>query len=72
MKIENNVIVEFNSADKNLFIPKNVVGVDCLLARPTAMEYWALQYVKSVEVIAPKSLREKIKGTLKNSAKQYD
>lgn len=32
MKIENNVIVEFNSADKNLFIPKNVVGVDCLLA----------------------------------------
>ena len=43
-----------------------------MLASPTAMEYWALQYVKSVEVIAPKSLREKIKETLKNSAKQYD
>jgi len=43
-----------------------------LLASPTAMEYWALQYVKSVEVIAPKSLREKIKETLKSSVKKYD
>jgi predicted DNA-binding transcriptional regulator YafY len=43
-----------------------------LLASPSAMEYWALQYVKSVEIIAPKSLREKIKETLKKSAKKYD
>ena len=43
-----------------------------LLASPTAMEYWALQYVKSVEIIAPKPLREKIKETLKNSVKKYD
>ena len=43
-----------------------------LLASPAAMEYWALQYVKSVEIIAPKSLREKIKETLKNSVKKYD
>jgi predicted DNA-binding transcriptional regulator YafY len=43
-----------------------------LLASPTAMEYWALQYVKSVEVIAPKSLREKIKETLKGSVEKYD
>jgi hypothetical protein len=33
------------------------------------MEYWALQCVKSVEVIAPKSLREKIKETLKTALK---
>ena len=36
------------------------------------MEYWVLQYVKSVEIIAPKSLREKIKETLKSNAKKYD
>jgi predicted DNA-binding transcriptional regulator YafY len=30
-----------------------------------------LQYVKSVEVISPKSLRERIKQTLLEGAKQY-
>lgn len=43
-----------------------------LLASPTAMEYWALQYVKSVEVVAPKFLRERIKETLTNGVKRYD
>ena len=42
-----------------------------LLASPTAMEYWALQYVKSVEVITPKSLRERIKETLDSGVKKY-
>ena len=42
-----------------------------LLASPTAMEYWALQYVKSVEVIVPKSLRERIKETLDSGVKRY-
>ena len=43
-----------------------------LLASPSAMEYWALQYVKSVEVIEPKSLRERIKKTLADGVKQYE
>ncbi len=43
-----------------------------LLASPSAMEYWSLQYVKSVEVISPKSLRERIKKTLANGVKQYE
>ena len=42
-----------------------------LLASPTAMEYWALQYVKSVEVLVPKSLRERIKETLDSGVKKY-
>ena len=42
-----------------------------LLASPSAMEYWALQYVKSVEVISPKSLRERIKESLLEGVKQY-
>lgn len=43
-----------------------------LFASPTAMEYWALQYVKSVEVLSPKFLRERIKETLEKGAKKYD
>jgi predicted DNA-binding transcriptional regulator YafY len=43
-----------------------------LLASPSAMEYWALQYLKSVEVIEPKSLRERIKKTLADGVKQYE
>ena len=43
-----------------------------LLASPSAMEYWALQYVKSVEVISPKPLRERIKETLANGVKMYE
>lgn len=42
-----------------------------LLASPSAMEYWALQYVKSVEIISPKSLRERIQKTLMEGVKQY-
>ena len=42
-----------------------------LLASPSAMEYWALQYVKSVEVISPQSLRERIKKTLLEGVEQY-
>ena len=43
-----------------------------LLASPNAMEYWALQYIKSVEIISPKSLRQQIKETLENGVKKYD
>ena len=43
-----------------------------LLASPSAMEYWALQYVKFVEVISPKSLREQIKEALVKGVQKYD
>ena len=43
-----------------------------LLASPAAMEYWALQYVKSVQILAPKALREQIKETLKNGVSLYE
>ena len=42
-----------------------------LLASPAAMEYWALQYAKSVEILAPVSLRKQIKETLKKSLQAY-
>lgn len=42
-----------------------------LLASPTAMGYWALQYVKSVEIISPKSLREHIKEALLKGIELY-
>ncbi len=37
-----------------------------------AMEYWAMQYLNSVEVISPLSLREKLKTNLKNAMEKYD
>ena len=42
-----------------------------MTASSAAMEYWALQRVKSVEVIAPKSLRKRIKETLNGGISEY-
>ena len=42
-----------------------------LWASPTAMEFWALQYVSQVEVIAPAQLREKIKESLQGGLEKY-
>ena len=39
---------------------------------PKAMGYWALQYVDSVEVISPLSLRQTIKESLKDGLKKYE
>ncbi len=36
-----------------------------------AMEYWAMQYMNSVEVISPVSLRDKIKENIKNAREKY-
>ena len=43
-----------------------------LLASIEAMEYWALQYVKHVEITSPLSLREKIKETLSCGLDKYN
>ncbi len=37
-----------------------------------AMEYWAMQYLNNVEVISPRSLREKLKENLKNALQKYE
>lgn len=42
-----------------------------LMVSPDAMEYWALQYIKAVEIISPLSLRERIKATLEKGLQQY-
>ncbi|MBO5334945.1 MAG: WYL domain-containing protein [Clostridia bacterium] len=44
------------------------VGV---LVSPMAMEYWALQYVRSVEIISPASLRERVRDALEKGADKY-
>ena len=38
---------------------------------PQAMEYWAMQYLNTVEIISPISLREKLKENLKNATEKY-
>jgi predicted DNA-binding transcriptional regulator YafY len=42
-----------------------------LMASPSAMEHWALQYLNYVEIIAPASLRERIKEALDKASKVY-
>ena len=44
------------------------VGV---LVSPMAMEYWALQYVRSVEIISPASLRERVRDALEKGVGKY-
>jgi predicted DNA-binding transcriptional regulator YafY len=43
-----------------------------LIASPTAMEFWALQYLNHVEVISPAHLRNKIKDCLNYAIKNYE
>lgn len=42
-----------------------------LLASPSAMEHWAMQYLNYVKVIAPEHLREAIKKDLENAVEKY-
>ncbi len=38
---------------------------------PQAMEYWAMQYLNTVEIVSPLSLREKLKENLKKAMQKY-
>ena len=38
---------------------------------PMAMEYWAMQYLNFVEILSPKTLRERIAENLKSAKKKY-
>ncbi len=40
-------------------------------ASPTAMEFWAMQYLNYVEILEPKELRETIKKNLQNAEEKY-
>ena len=37
-----------------------------------AMEYWAMQYGKFVEIISPSSLRERVINNLKETLNKYE
>ncbi len=45
------------------------VSIKCSLK---AMEYWAMQYLNSVEVISPDSLRSRIRENLRSGFEKYD
>ena len=42
-----------------------------LTASPTAMEYWALQYIYYVEIVQPEALRARIRDALEDGLKKY-
>ena len=43
----------------------------CVRSSPSAMEYWALQYVGAIEILSPAKLREEIGKTLSEAAEKY-
>jgi predicted DNA-binding transcriptional regulator YafY len=50
-------------------------GDKCLVtfnASLMAMEYWAMQYLNNVEIVAPQSLRDTIKKNLSNAVERYN
>ena len=42
-----------------------------LTASPTAMEYWALQYLSFVEIISPESLKARLREALEKGLEKY-
>lgn len=40
-------------------------------ASTDAMEYWAMQYLKFIEIVSPASLRERIKENIENARERY-
>ena len=40
-------------------------------ASPSAMKYWAMQYLNNVEILSPTSLREQIATILNNAVNKY-
>ena len=40
-------------------------------ASPTAMEFWAMQYINHVEILSPESLRIRMREVLNNGLKKY-
>lgn len=42
-----------------------------LRASVNAMEYWEMQYMNAVEILAPIDLRERIKTNVKNAFEKY-
>ncbi len=47
------------------------IKVSCKVS-PTAMEYWAMQYLNHIEIISPQTLREKIKSNLEAAVRKYN
>lgn len=66
-------IIDWFGIDINIAgIPDNGQRVKVsVVASPNATEHWALQYINYVEVTAPETLREKIRGSLEAGAERY-
>ena len=66
-----NDVVDWFGSDISIQRIKDDLFVN-LRVNEDALVYWAMQYGESVEVITPKSSREKIKTILNKMLKQYN
>ena len=69
--VVDDIVDYFGSNAKIKEIGNNELEVS-VKASPNAMEYWAMQYLKFVEVKTPVSLRERIKENIKNANEKYN
>lgn len=64
-------IIDWFGTDINIFDEDETHIIVTLKASPMAMEHWATQYVKHVEVLSPQSLRDTIKANLEDAVNKY-
>ena len=65
------VVDWFGSGAKMFKLPDDKVRVK-LNASIDAMEYWAMQYIKHVEIVRPEELRNRIKANIEDAKTKYD
>ncbi len=66
----NDVVDSFGTDLRIEQLPDDMIKVH-VRASESAMLHWAIQFADAVEVLSPKSLREKIAETLKNALERY-
>lgn len=64
-------ILDWFCGDVNIIEEENDTITVSVKVNEQAMFYWSMQYGEHTEIIEPKSLREKIKATLKEMAEKY-
>ncbi|MBP5593433.1 MAG: WYL domain-containing protein [Clostridia bacterium] len=64
-------IVDWFGTDNIYVVSKGEYVKVTLEANLKAMEYWAMQYLNSVEILSPESLRNKIKDNLSKGLNRY-
>ena len=70
-KVITDQIIDWFGRDVNIVVEDEEHIRVTLKASPMAMEHWATQYIKHVEILHPQSLRDAIKASLLDAVNKY-